>query len=48
MMPDWFSLGVMMYRLMMRKSPFDPEGNEWTPKPEWLKTKKNEKNYVAC
>jgi len=29
MMPDWFSLGVMMYKLMMRQSPFEPMEPEW-------------------
>ena len=30
MMPDWFALGVVIYKLMMRgKGPFDPLGKEY-------------------
>jgi len=41
MMPDWFALGVILYKLMMRKSPFDAlETEKFTPKPEWAVEKK--------
>jgi len=29
MMPDWWALGVIIYKLMERKGPFDAVGPEW-------------------
>ena len=29
MMPDWWALGVIIYRLMEKKGPWDPSGKEW-------------------
>ena len=29
MMPDWWALGVIIYKLMEKKGPFDPEGEEY-------------------
>ena len=30
MMPDWFALGVVIYKLMMKKGPFDPVGMDYS------------------
>lgn len=40
-MPDWWALGVILYKLMVRRAPFEPEGAEWTVNPEWIKDKKS-------
>ena len=45
MMPDWFALGVMLYKLMVRKGPFDAVGDEYKAKDEWTKRRKAA-NYV--
>lgn len=29
MMPDWFSMGVILYRLIVRKGPFEPFEEEY-------------------
>jgi serine/threonine protein kinase len=38
MMPDWWALGIILYKLMMRRSPFEPEG-EWVVDTAWTKDK---------
>lgn len=53
MMPDWFSLGVILYRLIVRKGPFDPLEEEYQQtdqqKAEWKKYKEeNNEEHPDC